>query len=188
MSTTSDSSKPKYRRRKYLVDPKLQLAVAFHLLGMVLGVGVIYFAATFIIPDAKQLALLPPEDVREMLLRSNLMFLSLSAGMVFMLAILLTHRIAGPMRVIEHAVQGMRQGDFRRRLTLRKRDYMKSLAAEVAAFRAHIEGQANEQRQVLEDLDRCIQENDLPAARELVARLRDSVHEMREEPEPVEVA
>jgi hypothetical protein len=69
------------------------------------------------------------------------------------------------MQVLEKALKGMRKGDYSKRMTLRKRDYLKSLSAEMQRLSLHMQ-------EKLGDVDRCLGEKDYEAAREIVARLR----------------
>lgn len=159
-----------FRRRKILVDPKLQLAVASHVAGVVVAVGAIYVGALLILPE-QDYKPVPGREVRDLLIRMNLMYAGLAAFLMVALALVLTHRIAGPMRVLEAALRGIREGDYGRRMTLRKRDYLHTLAAEVQALAKHVEEGERERAATLRVLESCLRENDVDGAREIVTRL-----------------
>ena len=92
----------------------------------------------------------------------------MSSGIFSLMAIGLTHRFVGPAFNMRRAVKAMIKGDLSNKIHLRKRDYLKDLANEINTLRDVLE----EQQQVVRDLERCLQENDLDAARELLTRLK----------------
>ncbi|MGQ0613168.1 MAG: hypothetical protein ACT4PV_05465 [Planctomycetaceae bacterium] len=161
---------PAPRRGAFLVDRELQFAVTIHLIGVLLGIAGLYTLATFVLPSGG-LKGQTSEEAWGFLVRNNLIYLVLSIVLLGTVSLLLTHRVAGPVLVIERAIQGMQQGDYERRLTLRKRDYLKGLAASVAQLAAHMRQQEAQRLEVLREIDGCLEENDLPAARELLHRL-----------------
>jgi methyl-accepting chemotaxis protein len=168
----SPATRPNARRRgTYIVDRELQFAFVFHFVAALALMGALYVAAVYLLPNAVVLEELGADEMRAYLLRSNLVYFVLATALLCGLSILLTHRVAGPARVIEHAVDGIRDGDFSRRLTLRKRDYLKGLAASVAQLSAHVRKREGERLALLRSIDRCLEENDLPAARELLHQL-----------------
>jgi signal transduction histidine kinase len=172
-----------FRRRKIIVDPKLQFAVASHVAGVVVAVGAIYVGALLILPD-QQYQPMPGNEVRDLLIRMNLMYAGLAAFLMVALALVLTHRIAGPMRVLESALQGIRAGDYGRRMVLRKRDYLQTLAAEIEALAKHLQAGDQERAATLRVLESCLRERDVDGAREILTRLLGTA----EAPKPVEAA
>ncbi len=168
---TSQSNQSADRRRAiFLVDRELQFAVTLHLLGALLGIAALYTLATFVLPYSG-LKGQTSEEVWSFLVRNNAIYLVLALVLLGTVSLLMTHRVAGPVLVIERAIQGMQEGDYERRLTLRKRDYLKGLAASVAQLAAYLRQQEAQRLEVLREIDGCLEENDLPAARELLHRL-----------------
>ncbi|MFQ5845123.1 MAG: hypothetical protein ACE5JG_09075 [Planctomycetota bacterium] len=171
MTGKKDSSHgKKHRRHSFLAHP-FQLKIAFQLLGGLVGVGILYVLALLVLPAEGALDQLTAEETRALLLRSNLIYFCLAAAILWTLAVVLMHRVAGPVHVVEEAVQALCRGDYRPRLLLRERDHLKGLAAGVAGLAAQMEKEAGARREALRDLDRCLRENDVPAARELLGRL-----------------
>jgi hypothetical protein len=72
-------------------------------------------------------------------------------------------------------------GEFNHRLQLRKRDHLQPLAKTILEWRNQLEGTIAEQRRVAADLDSCLAEGDVDAARELVSQLQAT---LPAEPEP----
>lgn len=159
------------RRDTFIVDRELQFAFVFHFVGALALMAALYVAAVYLLPKGAVLEELTADETRVYLMRSNVVYFVLATALLCGLSVLLTHRVAGPARVIEHAVDGIREGDFSRRLTLRKRDYLKGLAAAVAQLSAHVRKREGERLAILRSIDRCLEENDLPAARELLHQL-----------------
>jgi len=169
---TASTKPPRHRRRRYLVDAGLQVAIALQLLGVLAGIGLLYTVGLFVLPDESALGALAPAELRRVLLKANAIYFALGGAIICVLAILLTHRPAGPALVLRRAVEAMRRGDFDERLSLRRRDYFKPLAAALAELRADLLARDEERARALADLSRCLEEGDIEAARELVARLR----------------
>ena len=156
----------KFRRRKYIVDPKLQFAVLSHVAGVILAVGAIYLAALLLLPEDPEPV--PGPEVRDMLIDMNFMYAATAAIVIVALALALTHRIAGPMRVLENALRAIRRGDFSQRTKLRRKDYLHSLADEVQELSSDLQ----QRHQDLEALEACLAEKDLEGAKEIVTRLK----------------
>ncbi|MHC4547453.1 MAG: hypothetical protein ACYTEZ_01640, partial [Planctomycetota bacterium] len=169
----SDQAAPRQRirRRRYIVDWRLQLNVTAHLLGVLAGIALLHTLAVFVLPGPEALAAMDGEKVRQVLVRANVIYFTLACAILAVVALLLTHRIAGPAFVLERAIRSMRQGDFSQRIHLRQRDHLKPLAAALDQLRREIGERERERSRILADLERCLQERDLDAARELMERL-----------------
>ncbi len=183
MSDSKPQHRRSFRRLSYLVDNRMQLTMAFYMLAVMVGVAGLYLAALFLLPGQGTIEQLNAQETREVMLRANLIYFVLAACILFTVIILVSHRVAGPAFVVERALKGMNAGNFDQRLSLRKRDYLKTMAAEVNTLAQGL----RDQQELLHDLDRCLGEQDVPAARELVQRLlRDEPAKTPDEPEVVE--
>jgi hypothetical protein len=181
----SDKQQRRYRRQRHMLDWRLQLAIAAQLLGVLAGVGMLYTIGLFVLPGSEGLADLSATELRSVLLRANGIYFALGGSILGVIAILLTHRFVGPALVLRRAVEAMRKGDFGARLALRKRDYLKPLAASIESLRVALLSSQETRNRALEDLERCLREGDLAAARELIVRLKGEVAEKKvEEPAP----
>ncbi|HEX5138074.1 MAG TPA: hypothetical protein VFY93_13945, partial [Planctomycetota bacterium] len=96
-----------------------------------------------------------------------LIYLLLAAALLGVVALLITHRIAGPAFVVERALRGMTRGDHSARLELRRRDYLKPLAAAVEELRAELARRAA----ACDELKAALDRGDLDAARAAAARV-----------------
>ncbi|MHC4547315.1 MAG: hypothetical protein ACYTEZ_00945 [Planctomycetota bacterium] len=168
MSDQPSQKKKFFRRRRYLIDWKPQLGVVFQIVGVLCGVCVIYALGVTFLMRNEALFEVGADRFRQALLEVNAVYLAVSAGIFSLLAIGLTHRFVGPAFAMRRAVEAMKKGDYSARLTLRRRDYLKELAASLSDLRE----QMRERDQVVADLERCLQENDIAAAKELVTRLK----------------
>lgn len=123
-------------RKQQLVDAKMQLSVAWSM-GIALLVLSLAYGITFWVSSADEL--LPSSTSTRALgmLVTGAYFLLVFVATIAC-GVMATQRIAGPAKVIEDAVRGMREKDYRRRLSLRDGDHLKSLAAEVAGLRDEI--------------------------------------------------
>ena len=167
MSDSQPKQRRSFRRLSYLVNNRMQLTMAFYMLAVMVGVAGLYLAALFLLPGQGTIEQLNAQETREVMLRANLIYFVLAACILFTVIILVSHRVAGPAFVVERALKGINAGDLEQRLSLRKRDYLKSMANEVNTLAQSL----RERQELLGDLDRCLQEQDVPAARELVQRM-----------------
>lgn len=180
----SEAAPRKTRRSRYLVNRRLQLTMTAQLLGVFLGVGLLYVAGLFVLPGRPDLSKLTGEEVRSVLLRANAIYFALGAVILGLCALVLMHRIAGPAFSLERALSALRQGDYGQGIKLRRRDHLKALARNVEELRLRLLAEQGERRELLAELESCLQRNDVDGARELVARLQGEPSPVAE---PVEV-
>jgi len=164
---------PRFRRRRYVVG-KLQWAITFRILAVLVGVAVLYFVGLFILPGENSLAGQTGDQVRVTLLRANLIYFTLGSAILAVVTLLLTHRVAGAAFSLKRSVRAMQAGDYSAPIRLRQRDYLKALAAEIDQLRCNLLEEQRERRQMLEELERSLQEESLAGARELMDRLKST--------------
>lgn len=172
MKKNSASPSRTNRRRRYVVDSRMQLSVTMQLVGVLAAVAVLYALAVLVFLSDDAVASLSSGEMRQYLLRANVIYFVLAAAILGVLTIMLTHRVAGPAFVLERAVKGMTEGDYGQRLTLRRRDYLQSLAATLDRFRTHLLEDAHEREEALERLSELLASSDVEEAALLVAELR----------------
>jgi hypothetical protein len=68
----------------------------------------------------------------------------------------------------------MQAGDYGDPIRLRRRDYLKALASEIDQLRCNLLEEQRERRQMLENLERTLEEESLADARELIVRLKQT--------------
>lgn len=166
----SEQSTPKkrHRRWRYIIDWRQQMGFTVEIVAVLCGVCVIYSVGVHYLLGNETLFQVSIERFREVVLRVNAVYLAVSSGIFSLMAIGLTHRFVGPAFNMRRVLKSMIKGDYSRKVHLRKRDYLKDLAAEVNTLRESL----LEQQEVVRDLERCLQEKDIEAARELVTRLK----------------
>ena len=164
-------SKRHYKRTITIVDKQLQLSLALKLTLAMTAIAALYALALYVLPAAGSLDRMDALETRQFFLYTNTIYFALATGILFTLALLLTHRIAGAAFVIERAIRATMSGDFSQRLKLRTRDYLKPLAATISEWRDHLQKTQTEQRECVADLERCLAEGDTDAAKELVTKL-----------------
>ncbi|MEE8105667.1 MAG: hypothetical protein V3T86_09055 [Planctomycetota bacterium] len=158
------SGKPNFKRRIFLVDTKIQMTLGLYVVAVMLGIGALYAVAFVVLPSSDALVNMDSAQTRDVLIRGTAVYFSLATAILFTVTLLLTHRIAGPVYVIERCVRAMVSGDFSVRLSLRKRDQLKSLAGLVEELRLKIVAE-HEQRT---NVDACLNEGDVEGAKELL--------------------
>lgn len=191
------NQKPKFKRRIYIVNPKMQLSIVFTTAGVLALLGGFFAAAMYVIPDDGFFELMDGSQVRSFLLRLTAAYFLFCVSSVFALTVILTHRVAGPVMVLEHAIRGMIEGDFTKRLELRQKDYLKSLAANLSRLRDRMVDGRDRRLLVGQELESALEARDLDRAAELVRELAAMdappalqpapAPEPTEEPELVEV-
>jgi HAMP domain-containing protein len=170
MSQPSEPT-PRIRRRRYVVG-KLQWAITLRLLAVVVGVAVLYFVGLFVLPGETALAERSADQVRVTLLRANLVYFTLGCTILAVVTLLLTHRVAGAAFSLKRSLRAMQAGDYSTPIRLRRRDYLQALGAEIDQLRCNLLEQQREQRRLLEELERCVREESLKDAEELLVRLK----------------
>jgi type IV pilus assembly protein PilA len=171
MSEHTKQERPFYKRRRYFVDARLQLALALPLLAVLVVVALAYVAAVYLLPGRIVLQTLTIEETRALFLRANLVYYAIGAALLVAVSIVVSHRIAGPARVIEHSVRALGGGDYGQRLSLRPSDSLRALADAVNELRQHLRDQDEQRAQLLRQLGERLEAEDLTAARALLAEL-----------------
>ena len=111
------------------------------------------------------------DETRSLFMRANIIYFGIAAAGVGAAAVYLTHRIAGPLVVIERALQAMQRGDYSQRLSLRPRDFLHSLVAAVAELRSRLAEEAEQRRRLVEEVAERLDANDWAEARKLLVQL-----------------
>jgi methyl-accepting chemotaxis protein len=130
-------AKRPYRRRQFLVDPKLQLGLNLMVMVLLATYFALFCVATVCVPY-----LLADSDdvpdywlgdvVAELVQVLDLVGLPLGLTFLFLVlhCVVLTHRIAGPAYRFRKTCESVRARDLGVEIHLRKKDYMGDLASE----------------------------------------------------------
>lgn len=173
MPNKTKTKKPWLWRRQYVIDRQLQMGIAGYLAAGLGGVALLCAAALYVFLGGKAVPGLDP--LRRFLLVANATYFILAAGILTLLTILLTHRFAGPAYVMREAIDGMLEGDYGKRLSLRKKDYLKDLAVPLDQLRHTWVRHEENSRQTLENLEGALASGDTEAAQALVKELQDAL-------------
>jgi hypothetical protein len=169
---TTDSKPKSQRRRQYIVDRTFQLGVTYTVLGVIATVGFLYLAGLWILPDAESLRGAAPTTIRTLLVGTHAGYLILTLGSLAVISIILTHRIAGPAMVLRKAVRSLQAGVFDPRLTLRKRDYLHDLAADLSALASHLRERDARMIAAIADVQGHLDRSELDLAIDALARCK----------------
>lgn len=129
------NEKMRVARKRYFILPAFQLRYIRFILLIMFGVGAlaawtVYYKAMILLGG--KLASVYPQGRLVAIVKSVniqiLLSLLLMTPVVVLIAILLSHRIAGPIYRLEKTLAALAEGDIATRVTLRKRDELKSLA------------------------------------------------------------
>ena len=133
------------QRKRYFVERKLQMRFARFVLSFMLAgcavTGIAAFYATFMVLSDKLVGIYPQSRLAEIF--SSLygpLFLALAVvtPVIFYAAIVLSHRVAGPLPKIYQALRDIGTGNFDIYITLRKKDELKELAETINAMAAQL--------------------------------------------------
>ena len=126
------SQKKQAFRRKIVVDTKLQtyylttwLILSFVVIGLMSAFVIIYK-----VMPARHQDPVVTHNLNTLLL-ANAIFLILYAVMLGLQALIHSHRIAGAATHIKNVLEAVDQGDWSRRIHLRRKDYLKGVAERI---------------------------------------------------------
>lgn len=129
------------RRKKYIVERGLQLRFARFVILFVfvsaLVTGAVIFFTTFMLMGEKLANVYPQGRLVEIFRSVYFWALVSLAGVmpfIFWGSIVFSHRIAGPLPKIYHALRNIGDGNFDVKLVLRKNDELRDLADEINAM------------------------------------------------------
>ncbi len=157
-----DASETSVPRKKFLVSAPLQVSVALSVLGtVVLFTGVYAVAILLVGSDGSSWDDLSSQAATRLGMLVTGVYFLLVLLAVFVVAIRSTHRIAGPLGVIEAAARGMLEGDLEQRLELRDRDHLKSLAEAMTEIRKRWQTEREARRDYHVRFRQALEEGDL---------------------------
>jgi hypothetical protein len=178
------SGRPWILRRKYLIDKPTQLRLSGWLLAGLIAIAAMYLLAMMVFLSPEALEGMESAAVRRLLLTANLAYFLFAAVLIVTLTVLLSHRFVGPARVFRLALEGMAQGDYGRRLTLRQTDYMKDVAAALSGVRQTWVERERQVAEAADRLERSLQRADADGARAALEALRSGRLVRTTEPAP----
>jgi signal transduction histidine kinase len=156
-----------FRRWRYVVDWRSQIGTAVQIVAVLAGICLVCSVAIKYVKQDDALELMSGDSVRNFLYRITAAQFLVSAVTLTILAVYLTHRFAGPAFALERQLRAILNGRTERKMQLRARDYLKTLAAAIEDLRVREEARKKQ----LADLGHCLAEGDVAGAREIHARL-----------------
>jgi prepilin-type N-terminal cleavage/methylation domain-containing protein len=174
MSDNAERKRSLVKRTHYFIDARMQLALALPLLAVLAIVGLAYATAVYLLPGEMALQTMTSEETRQMFLRANATYYAIAAVLVCAVAIFLTHRIAGPARIIERALRDLLRGEGNQRIALRPDDSLQSLASTVNELSSQLQEQEARRAKLIHEIDSRLETNDVAAARELLTELEST--------------
>jgi methyl-accepting chemotaxis protein len=160
------------RRRRYLLDSRWQAAVAGGTVAVAAVVGLLGFLVSYALTNSERLERLSSGQLGLLAALVNALYIALVTSVLVLMAIRLTHTVAGPARVLQRAIDALRSGRFDSRLELRKHDYLKDLAQSLGALTEDLRLRRESEQRLAAALEGALARNDLRAAREAVQALR----------------
>jgi len=160
------------RRRGFVVDARWQLSVPFGIAALALGTGLLYFLGSYFLLANDPLESLSGTQTAYVALAVNAFYFVMLAGLLLAVALRITHAVAGPAMVLERAIEALRNGRFDSRTSLRKGDYLKSLAAAIQRLSLDLEQQRTGREIAYQDLEQAIGRGDRERAREILKSIR----------------
>src|SRR5262249_48938453 len=162
---TPDSNAPRKwkRRRTLVVDPLVQGRIVFSVIGIAAGFVLIWVASYFWgrSPDDQ----LTSEGAHDLASLVDAILFVIGVVAIAIYVLWGTHRFVGPARVIQHALAGMVEGDYGRRLRLRKDDFLKDVAATAATVAQKMRTDRARSDEFAAALESALGRGDVAAAR-----------------------
>ena len=163
MSVDPHEPRPWKRRKTLVVDPLVQGRAVLSIVGIIAGFVTIGVGSTFWgrSPD-DQLTSDAASNLAHVV-DAAIVVIGVVAIAIYVLWIM--HRFLGPARVIRHALAGMAEGDFGRRLKLRKGDYLKDVAAAAATVAQKMQAERVRSDELFAVVESALSRGDVAAAR-----------------------
>ena len=132
-----------YKRRNYFINKEFQGKYIFNCF-LIIAIGSILFIGIFSFFSSNTLSIaydnyhlqlgLTPGILFKKLLYTQWFFIALGGGLVIVITLFLSHRVAGPFFRFEKALDEMIQGRIANKIVLRKKDEGKKLAQKINTF------------------------------------------------------
>ncbi len=157
--------KKKFIRKHYFIAPGFQLRYIRVILSVMFGVGALaaytVYYQTMILFGEKLSNVYPQGRLVAIVKSINIQILFsllLITPLLIVIGIFLSHRIAGPIYRMERFLGALSKGDLVNRVTLRKKDELKSLADGLNMVIDSLRDRVNAERQIADKLRATIRE------------------------------
>jgi hypothetical protein len=163
MSTDPHEPRPWKRRKTLVVDPLVQGRAVLTIVGIIAGFVMIGVGSSFWGRSPDDQLTSDAASTLAHIVDAAIVVIGVVAIAIYVLWIM--HRFLGPARVIRHALAGMVEGDFGRRLQLRKGDYLKDLAATAETVAQKMRDDRARSDELFAVLESALRRGDVAAAR-----------------------
>ena len=177
-----------FRRRKYLVDSRMQLAATIKVAGLVLILLIVINSvlAWQNLNETKRIVTANPHlseqmhasEVRNMAILAAISLIILA--MVVLRSIMITHRTAGAMLKIVNYMDDVAAGHYNLTLRLRRDDTLRPIEDAFNKMVAALRRRAQDDHKTLTKLANEINEHGSPVDAEMVRRIADSTGRLAE--------
>lgn len=160
----------KNRRSTLVVDAAMQYSVIFVVVSILLVTAFFCVAAVYVLPDNEAVGLTGKDAVR-LAIRVNLIYCGFCLASLSWIALVMTHRVAGPAMVIERAIRGFKDGVLKPRLTLRRHDYLTALGRATEEHAEFLRRQSELRAEIASGLREALENDDDDAIRALADQI-----------------
>lgn len=171
-----------YKRTIFVINPKFQYKFSLFICSIVLIGSLIYPVTIFDLYN--KIIAMQPLNQADLEANRNYLFVLLSViqlafmGIVFVVSIFLSHKIAGPMYKLKNHLQSIREGGEVKPIFFRNGDNFHEIAEEVNLLMDHLSSQREEDFAYLEEVATYINnlalvapEDKKPVIKEILSRL-----------------
>ena len=137
------NNRPQYKRRNYFINKEFQGRFIFNFF-LLATIGSLLFVCVFSFFSSNTLSIaydnyhlqlgVTPGILFKNILSAQWLFVVFGGGIVIIVTLFLTHRVAGPFYRFERTLDEMIEGDISNKIILRQKDEGKDLAQKINAF------------------------------------------------------
>lgn len=176
------------RRRRYFIDTKFQTKFIIKFASLVviataLSGAIVYLMARYTVTTSFENSRLVIKTTADFILPSVLLsgaIAIISIGLATIAVALLTsHRIAGPLYRLNKDLKEVTDGNLRMRFSLRKKDEMKSLADGLNVMVETLKNDVANIKKTSSDIESALNANNIESARSRLKDLKRAVEKFR---------
>jgi hypothetical protein len=159
------------RRRIFVIDAAMRWPAGLTIAGIVAAAALLFLTRSELTAgdDGSDLT---GAGVGRLALMWQALYFATALMLVVWYAVVVSHRVAGPTRVIRRALDGILENDFGRRVMLREKDHLKEIAEGVGKVADRMRLERAELRAFVQAVDACLARGDVTAAHDALATLR----------------
>jgi methyl-accepting chemotaxis protein len=159
------------RRRIFVIDSAMRWPMGLTIAGVV-AAGALLMVTRGQLVGAGEGSELTGAGIGRLALMWQALYFVTALMLVVWYAVVVSHRVAGPTRVLRRALDGILEGDFGRRVSLRKKDHLKEIAEGIGKVANRMRLDREELRAFAQEIEACLSRDDVVAARDALASFR----------------